>query len=64
MKGSGRLKIVTPPSDSTDPASTMPASFAGAETSRTSSMMPVPKMIVAATTTAATLPEASNAARN
>jgi hypothetical protein len=42
--GSGRFTIDTPLSDSTEPARTIPAIFAGAVTSRTSSTAPVQKI--------------------
>jgi hypothetical protein len=43
---------VTPSSERTPPASTIPATFAGADTSRTSSSMPTAKITAAPSTTA------------
>ncbi len=60
MNGRGTLTIVMPTRLSTDPAKTIAAIFAGADTSRMSSMTPATKMINAATTTPPTVPGESN----
>ena len=64
MSGSGTLSIEIPASTRIEPENTMPATFAGADTSRMSSITPVRKITPAASTTPRMYTGVSNMARN